>query len=105
MACSHYKYAQRGRNCTPITIAYTSNEKFLPPLDPLYYQRYTTMLQYPGQTHDFITTVGDDAHPAEIKTYFGKTFGSQSPHLPITDPMEDSCPNCKTLQSNPQNHV
>ena len=103
MSCPYYTYAQRGRNCYPITSALTSNEKFLPPLDPLYFQPYTTMVQYPGMTQDFITSVGDYAHPEEIKAYFGKSFGPKYPssgsHPSAPNPIEDICPGCKLLQS------
>ena len=41
-------YAKLGTSCKPITIACTSNHKYISPLDPVYFQPNTTMLQYPG---------------------------------------------------------
>jgi hypothetical protein len=67
------------------------------------------MLQYPGYSGDFVTTVGTAEHPEEIKTYFGKSYTTRDEggadegkefHPPLPDPIEKSCPNCKKLQKN-----
>jgi hypothetical protein len=34
------------------------------------------MYQYPGQTYDFITSLGKPNEPEDIKTYFGKDHGA-----------------------------
>jgi hypothetical protein len=60
------------------------------------------MMQYPGYSGDFITAVGDYAHPEEIKAYFGKSFGPQyaaerQSHATAPTPIEAKCPGCKSL--------
>lgn len=106
MNCANYAYARQGNACSPVTAALTSNQKFITPCDEVYYQPYTHMLQYPGYSGDFITTVGTAQHPEEIKTYFGKTYdrpGIGEPkesHAPLPDPIESGCPHCKKLQKN-----
>ena len=70
---NYYCYARRGRACWPSTIALTSNRKFLPPQDPVYLQPMTYMMQYPGYSGDFVTSVSDYADPEDIKTNFGKS--------------------------------
>ena len=43
-------YSILGTNCSQQTIALTSNQKFLPPLDNIYSDFFTHhMLMYPGQ--------------------------------------------------------
>ena len=110
MNCANYAYARRGYACSPVTSAQTSNEKFITPCDEVYYQPFTHMLQYPGYSGDFVTTVGTAEHPEEIKTYFGKSYDTskargaggeeKESHASLPDPIESGCPRCKKLQKN-----
>lgn len=46
-------YYRLGNNCMQSTIAITSNQKFLLPLDNVYYKKYTkNVLLYPGHEED-----------------------------------------------------
>ena len=104
---SHYDYALRGNNCFPSTCALTSNEKFLPLMDPAYYMQYTQTDQYPGQTYDFIRRLKNVHSPEDIKAYLGTKNHIQTvhhpvpqihgahapiPHVPIIDPHEHGHP-------------
>ena len=100
--CPNYCYARRGRACWPSTTALTSNRKFLPPQDPVYLQPMTYMMQYPGYSGDFITSVGDYANPEEIKAFFGKSFGPQyaekrQAHADAPKNVKTKCTGCKGL--------
>lgn len=67
-------YYSLGGPCIPKTNAYTSNYKFLPLVDPIYYKNYTYMYKYPGSEQNFVTVKSDvlDGHPIQIKNFFGK---------------------------------
>lgn len=41
---------RRGCDCKCQTIAKTSNEKFIPKMSKVYYDKWTDMLVYPGYT-------------------------------------------------------
>ena len=45
-----YLYHKLGVPCEPITVACTSNHKFLPLKASVYRKQYTYMMQYPGTT-------------------------------------------------------
>ena len=101
--CSNYAYARRGYACAPVTSALTSNRKFLPPNDPVYYQPKTYMMQYPGYSGDFITAVGDYQYPEQIKSYFGKNFGpdyapDRHSHVKEADQVPGGCKGCGGLR-------
>lgn len=50
---NRYYYSNLGTNCNSQTTAITSNEKFLPPLDSIYFHNYTkNFLIYPGHEED-----------------------------------------------------
>ena len=77
-------YTTLGYNCVPQTVAVTSNHKFLPPLDYVYYKQITSMLMYPGQ--DVFTPHGTrgETSPKNIKAYYSKD----------STPGPKSCPGC-----------
>ena len=79
-------YHSLGGPCKPLTNAVTSNYKFLPPVDPVYYKKYTYMYKYPGSEKNFVTVKSDvlDGHPIQIKNFFGK-IGVKSTQYPTTD--------------------
>lgn len=65
---ANYDYAQLGSGCEAENDVLTSNRKFFPLNYPSYNLYYTHMLQYPGKTHDFITSVGHPKKVEDIKT-------------------------------------
>lgn len=63
-------YASLGFSCEPITIACTSNHKFLAPTNPVYDMRTTYMMKYPGDSLMFRPELEADhiiKYPEEIK--------------------------------------
>ena len=42
-------YAKLGMSCKSMTIACTSNHKYLSPSDAVYFRRRTNMMQYPAK--------------------------------------------------------
>lgn len=46
---SHYCYRELSATCAP-RGAITSNAKYIAPLAPVYSEKYTRMLRYPGST-------------------------------------------------------
>lgn len=88
---SYYQYAKRGNNCFPNTCALTSNEKFLPLMDPVYYLKYTQTQQYPGQSTDFVKRTHNVQSPEDIKfTNYGH------PEQSNVKPSGKSC-NCPSV--------
>lgn len=67
--CPNYSYSKRGYSCSSVTAALTSNRKFLPPNAQVYKLQRSYMLQYPGYSGDFITSVPSDQKPENIKAY------------------------------------
>jgi len=72
-------YARLGNTCYSSMRVLTSNHKFLPLSAPVYNSGYTNMYQYPGQSYDYITTVGHPDRPEDIKTKQPTAFGLQRP--------------------------
>lgn len=60
-------YYRLGNNCMQSTIAITSNQKFLLPLDSIYHKKYTkNVLLYPGHEED--NTLNKNNKPNLIDT-------------------------------------
>lgn len=77
---NRYYYSSLGTNCKCQTEAITSNEKFLPPLDSIYFKNYTkNVLLYPGHEED--STLNKNLKPnfidvlKNVKTKQCKTCG------------------------------
>lgn len=71
-------YCKLGITCTSNTIAYTSNNKFIPFLSPVYLRQGTYMMQYPGDGSspgvDNVKEDPDHEHPNVSKAFYGKIF-------------------------------
>lgn len=72
-------YVRLGSRCYASSRVLTSNRKFLPPDAEVYNTFYTDMLQYPGQSYNYIATVGHIDRPEDIKTKQPQKFGLQRP--------------------------
>jgi hypothetical protein len=84
----NYIYGRQGGPCHPITSAYTSNHKFLPPLDKLYFKTNTYMLQYPGTE----TRNAKFKNTNELDNiYYGKTFEDNNIAVPEKKKQCSSC--------------
>lgn len=83
MSCN--TYAILGAPCCPLTIACTSNQKFIPLCSKVYRKNYSYMLQYPGdRAHGRIFVHPSDPghyHPEVIKAYYGKVYDHDSRRL------------------------
>lgn len=67
-------YAKLGTSCKPMTIACTSNNKYISLIDPSYFQSNTDMSQYDGSSsskctkHQLSFKENDKKSPSECKT-------------------------------------
>ena len=82
-----YNYRPLGSTCAP-QGAYTNNAKYIAPMAPVYEDRYTYMLRYPGSTTN------------EGKTYVPKHEELKHPsdhhHSPPVQQIRIGCHNCAT---------
>lgn len=67
----HNLYASLGNACHAQGTSFVSNHKYLPPLDQVYYERYTDMDRYPGQASITMNKVRGK-YPEYIKSFYGK---------------------------------
>ena len=52
-------YAQLGNSCEQASPALTSNHKYLPPGDQVYFKPFTSMYKYPARM-SFSSIISDD---------------------------------------------
>lgn len=64
-------YASLGNACHASGSAFVSNHKYLPPLDSVYFEPYTQMNRYPGQS-TFAANRGRGRFAEQIRTFYGK---------------------------------
>ena len=84
----YYQYKKLQGLCTP-QGALTSNAKFIAPLAPVYYDKYTPMMKYPGPP-PFRYQL---AKPKKLK----QPAQSPAPSPPQSPaPNLEGCPNCIT---------
>ena len=63
------QYVRLGTQCESQTMsALTSNAKYIMPLSSVYYNKFTTMMYYPGMEHLYETS-NKNEDPEQIKAY------------------------------------
>ena len=82
----HNLYASLGNACHAQGSSFVSNHKYLPPLDPVYFKRYTDTDRYPGQSKFTMNKVRGK-YPEHIKAYYSKdsnpnTYDYDNEHPP-----------------------
>lgn len=107
----HSLYASLGNSCHANGTSFVSNHKYLPPLDPVYFQRYTDMARYPGQSTFEMNKV-NGKYPEYIKTFYSKntnpvmdkeqnTVNPQNPPIPIkSGGHKGTCSSCSGGEEN-----
>jgi len=101
-------YAMLGTSCSPMTMACTSNHKYLSMLNPDYRKIYTDMYLYPGSSINFLRLgiddkrgeFSDDLSPRSIKSFFGKGVQNHKDTdlidiKPIPSITEKPCKSCR----------
>ena len=65
-----YCYSTLGTNCTPQTLAWTNDNKYLMPDANVYNRVYTYMYRYPSEDSTYTDDkLGQPHHPEQIKAF------------------------------------
>jgi len=98
-------YATLKVGCTYEPYAITSNQKFLSPLNNIYYKSYNNMLLYPNSANFVYQPINNIINPEDLKAIKSNIFRQERIPFKYTknkdyknynkDDKETTCNNCK----------